>query len=87
MPAMMEAAKKEPAQQGQSDGLPVGDNAKVKDDRHQPVPEPHHNGAEKEGEGRKSNDSKDYPSDAMPAISAAVHVFISVFSCFHVVYF
>jgi hypothetical protein len=48
MVTMMEAAKEESSEDCQAKSLPVGNNAKVEDEGHQPVPEPHNDRSEKE---------------------------------------
>jgi len=85
--AMMQVAEKKPAKYSQANCLPVGDDAKVENDRHQPVPEPHNNCPEKECKTCKSNNSEYYPSKVAFSSTAEVPSFIFVFCCLHVFYF
>lgn len=59
--AMMESAKKNLAQDHESQGLPERDQPQSKNGRHQPVPQPHHDKAE-EYQSYNSNDRNSYSS-------------------------
>jgi hypothetical protein len=79
----MQTSEQEPSKYRQPDRLPVGNDTKVKNYRHQPVPEPHDNCAEEECQRCKSDYAKDYPSGPVFRSAAEAPVFIIIFCCFH----